>query len=390
MNVKSKKKVFYWSPCLNKVGTVISTKNSAIALAKYKKDIYNVSVINVCGEWNEYIEQFKKNGVNVINLTFNYHSYLPKTGFLKSRFSYILIFIISILPLILCLKKQKPNFIISHLITSLPLFIMRLFKFETKFILRISGFPKLNVFRRFFWKGSSKKLYKITCPTKELLQKIKHENIFNEDKICFLQDAIINLDNYKRNNNFDLNLKNLQKKIILSAGRLTKQKNYKYLIKEYSKFLNNCDDYDLVILGEGEEREEISSLIEKLNLSERVHLVGRVENVYDYMQNSDVFVLSSLWEELGFVIVEAAFKNLFIVSSNCPNGPKEFIDNNSCGILFENNEFESLKDALINFNNLKNTDMIKKKVNAKKKSHNYSKFRHHTKLCKILNYENQV
>ena len=44
-------------------------------------------------------------------------------------------------------------------------------------------------------------------------------------------------------------------------------------------------------------------------------------------------------------------KNLFIVSSNCPNGPKEFIDNNSCGILFENNEFESLKDALINLCN---------------------------------------
>ena len=78
--------------------------------------------------------------------------------------------------------------------------------------------------------------------------------------------------------------------------------------------------------------------INKLNLKDRVHLIGRVSNVYDYMQNSDIFVLSSLWEELGFVIVESAFKNLFIISSNCPNGPKDFIEDNNCGILFESNK----------------------------------------------------
>ena len=55
MNLNPKKKVFYWSPCLNKVGTVVSTKNSAIALSKYKKDFYEVYILNVCGEWDEYI-----------------------------------------------------------------------------------------------------------------------------------------------------------------------------------------------------------------------------------------------------------------------------------------------------------------------------------------------
>ena len=46
-------KVYYWSPCLHKVGTYKSTINSAISLARYSKDIYNVKVINICGEWNE-------------------------------------------------------------------------------------------------------------------------------------------------------------------------------------------------------------------------------------------------------------------------------------------------------------------------------------------------
>ena len=69
-----------------------------------------------------------------------------------------------------------------------------------------------------------------------------------------------------------------------------------------------------MILGDGEEKNELNKLIKNLNLQDRVHLIGRVENVYEYMKQADVFVLSSLWEELGFVIVEAAFNNLFVIS----------------------------------------------------------------------------
>ena len=60
------------------------------------------------------------------------------------------------------------------------------------------------------------------------------------------------------------------------------------------------------------------------------------------MKKSEIFVLSSLWEEVGFVIVEAALSNLFVISSNCPNGPSEFLNNGKNGILFKNN----VKDEL--------------------------------------------
>ena len=153
----NKKKVFYWAPCLNKVGTVISTKNSAIGLAYYKRDFYDVYLINVCGEWDDYLEEIKKYDIKIISLSFSYYKFLPKTGFFSSRFSYILIFLISLFPLIKCLNRYKPDFFIMHLITSLPLFIMRFLNLETKFILRISGLPKLNFLRK-FWKKSSKKI----------------------------------------------------------------------------------------------------------------------------------------------------------------------------------------------------------------------------------------
>ena len=71
-----------------------------------------------------------------------------------------------------------------------------IFNFKTRFILRISGYPKLNLVRKKFWKIISNKLYKITCPTKELMKKLNLMKIFPKEKIFFLQDAIINLDKF--------------------------------------------------------------------------------------------------------------------------------------------------------------------------------------------------
>ena len=102
--------------------------------------------------------------------------------------------------------------------------------------------------------------------------------------------------------------------------------------------IKNQKDYILVILGDGEQKNYLKKYISSRKLGDKIYLMGRTENVYQYMKKSEVFVLSSLWEEVGFVIVEAAISNLFVISSNCPNGPSEFLDNGTHGILFENNK----------------------------------------------------
>ena len=101
-----KKSVYYWSPFISKVGTVKSTLNSACSLAKYSQN-YDVRIINVFGEWSEYQKKIEENGVKLENLTFNYSSILPYKGFFKSRFTYILIILISIIPLTILLIKKK-------------------------------------------------------------------------------------------------------------------------------------------------------------------------------------------------------------------------------------------------------------------------------------------
>ena len=65
--------IFYWSPCLNPVGTVKSTINSAISLKKFNKN-YDVSIINACGEWDQYKETLSKNSINLIDLHFKYYN----------------------------------------------------------------------------------------------------------------------------------------------------------------------------------------------------------------------------------------------------------------------------------------------------------------------------
>ena len=92
-------KIFYWSPCLNPVGTVKSTLNSAAALSKYRSNMFDIYLINACGEWDEYLEFINLNKIKLLNLQFKYFKFLPKTGFFQSRISYILIYILSFIPL---------------------------------------------------------------------------------------------------------------------------------------------------------------------------------------------------------------------------------------------------------------------------------------------------
>ncbi len=381
------KKIFYWSPCLNKVGTVNSTINSAISLKKYSKSKLKPIIINSCGEWDEYKNLFSKYNIDVIDLNnINYFKFLPKQGFFQSRFSYIVIFILSFIPLIKLIKNNKNSVLIAHLITSLPLLLFNLFKFESNLILRISGMPKLNLIRKKFWDLSSKNISLITCPSFELLNKLRSKDIFEEKRLFFLPDAIFRVNDFIKKKNLS-ELKNIPdgKKLILSIGRLTKQKNFKYLIKEFYLFNEINNDYCLCILGEGEEREEIQKFIKSKNLSNKVFLLGHVKNVYSYIKISEVFVLSSLWEDPGFVLIEAGLGNLFIISSDCPNGPKEILDNGKNGILYKSNCLNSLTNSLVKYTSLSEDKKLSMKLKLKKNIKKYSMFNHFNIIKDLLN-----
>ena len=373
------RKIYYWSPCLGKVGTIKSTLNSAYSLKKFDFNNNKVVIINSCGEWDNYKNEIENNNVEIVDLGFKYFKFLPVKGVIQSRISYAIIFLLSFFPLISLIKKNKPDFIIAHLITSLPLFLNNILSDKFKCILRISGYPKLHFVRKIFWQVFSKKIFKITCPTQELLKQMIN-NGFHKEKLFFLPDAIIDIKKVLKCKYRSIKKKN-DKKYILSVGRLTKQKNYPYLINEIANFFKLNNTYDLYIVGDGEEKIKLEKQIKSLNMENRIFILGYSNEVYSYMKNASFLILASLWEEVGFVIVEAAVNNLFVFSSDCPNGPKEFLRDGKAGILFRTNVRNELKNKLINFNI---DDFPVSKILAKKNSVKYTKFRHYLKLQEVL------
>ena len=214
------------------------------------------------------------------------------------------------------------------------------------------------------------------------MEKLK---IFSQNNLYYLPDAILKIENLKKYKNtpIDLGLAD-GKRIILSAGRLTRQKNFSYLIEEFSEFLKSNNDFVLMILGEGEEKKKLIKLIDKKKLKDKIFLLGFKKNVFNYMKKSEVFILSSLWEEVGFVIVEAAMCNTYIISSDCPNGPREFLNDGKNGLLFKNNLNKSLLNTLNEYCKLDKNKIFNDKVLLKKNASKFTMFQHYLVLNGLL------
>ena len=382
--MNKKKTVCYWSPFISNVATVKAVINSALSINKYSNQTFEPLIIDVFGEWR----------TNTINETYNLKFYslnyfkklfkFSSEGFIKSRVKYIIIFLFSFLSLKKFLIKVKPEFLIIHLITSLPLLLNLIYKFDTKLILRISGKPQMNIFRYLFWKIALKKVYKITFPTIESLEYLKKLKLADESKFELLYDPVFILQDIRKKKQGSIEDFNLKKDdYFLAIGRLTKQKNFIFLINCFSKLIKDYPDIKLIIIGTGEEKEKINRFIRTNNLDQNIQLLGYQKNVFKFLKNCKAFLLSSLWEDPGFVLIEAMVSDCIVLSSNCPNGPKEILEKKN-GLLFNNN---SESDFLNKFNQLINLSHSEKniiKINAKKKVQNFSIFRHYQKLYKIL------
>ena len=381
-------KIFYWSPFISKVATVSSVIRSAESILKYSKskDSINVAIIDAIGEWTNYRKIIDQK-IKIINLKKkSIFETLPKEGFFKSRLSYVIIFVINFFKLIKLINKEKPDYLIAHLLTSLPIFLTLIFNNNTKVIVRISGLPRLNFIRYMFWKMFSKKIYKITCPTKSTYEYLKKKNIFDKNKISILRDPVIHLHEFSMKKKEKIEDLKIQKNnLIVGIGRLTRQKNFLLLIRAFKKILFKYPNYQLILLGEGEQRKLLTEEIIKLELKNKIFLMGYKDNVYKYLLNSDCFILTSLWEDPGFVILEAALSNTFIISSDCPNGPNEILSNGQNGFLFRNNNLSELLNKFDEFKNLTEKELNKKKFFAKKQIKIFTQFAHFQSLKNIIN-----
>ncbi|MEM3434403.1 MAG: glycosyltransferase [Candidatus Methanomethyliaceae archaeon] len=134
--------------------------------------------------------------------------------------------------------------------------------------------------------------------------------------------------------------------VILAVGRLHIQKDFPTLLRAFA-LVRKETDARLLILGEGEKRKELEVLARELGIAEDLDMPGFVKNPYKYMRRSAVFVLSSQWEGLPTVLVEAMACGCPVVSTDCPSGPAEILENGKYGLLVPPRDHEKLAQAIL-------------------------------------------
>ena len=157
---------------------------------------------------------------------------------------------------------------------------------------------------------------------------------------------------------------------LISIGRLVPQKDYMTLLKAFNASLNFFKSR-LIIIGEGQERSLMEKYIKDNKMDNQIILLGYQSNPWKYLTNSDLFILSSKWEGFGNVIVEAMLLGIPVISSDCPSGPSEILEQGKLGDLFNVGDHARL--ATLIEEKLNNINQSKVKADlAQKASSRYS------------------
>ena len=218
------------------------------------------------------------------------------------------------------------------------------------------GWPK-NIIKKFLYSLSFKAANKVIVNSNEFKKKIKKS--FNINAECIYnalnKREIINLS--KKPVNFNFFSKNYLK--VLNVGRLEDQKDQMTLLKSIN-FLKKRIKIKLLIIGNGSMEKKLKYYIYNNNLDKTVKILHNISNPFPYFIKSDLFVLSSVFEGLPNVLLEALTLKKFVISTNCSTGPSEILSKGKGGILVPINDYKNLANKIIFFK--KNKKNLKKKL----------------------------
>lgn len=211
-----------------------------------------------------------------------------------------------------------------------------------------SSEARLGFLRRWLIKFTYKRAYKIVAVSKSIKKVLEKNFSLQADKIITIYNPVpIETIKHKSNQQIDhpfFKSKNLH--VIISAGRLNKQKRFDILLKAFPLVKAKYDNICLIILGEGELRGELLTLSSQLKINEWIDFVGFKSNPYAWISKADIFVLSSDREGFPNVLLEAMACGVPIISTDCPSGPNELISDGKNGILVPPSNENALAKAI--------------------------------------------
>lgn len=263
----------------------------------------------------------------------------------------------AIIPLKKLMQAEQYNWIISTLdyCNIVVTFAKKLARVNTQLIFREVSTPSKNINMRGFSKYIFKFLininykaaHSIACVSKGVENDFRKYYNYKINNLITIYDPVLE-DTYfsKLKEPIKHHFFNDDNKVILAIGRLTEAKNFSFLIRSFKLLHNQHPETRLIILGEGELRSELEILIQNLGLSRAVDLPGFDSNPYAYFKYVSLFVLSSSWEGLPGVLIQALASKVKVVSTNCPSGPMEILHNSKFGLLVECNDQISMTAAM--------------------------------------------
>ena len=270
-------------------------------------------------------------------------------------------------------KKEKPNYVISfgHLPNLINIFSTCLpAGMGAKSVVRIDNFYSSSC------QGFGGKIYRILVRllfnkadiimpvSKESANDLVRNFKIKREKIKVIYNPL-NIKEIERlaKEPLDKEYEDIFKNpVIINMGQMGKQKNQKDLIKAFKKIKEKIKNAKLVILGQGNLEPELKGLSKSLGIENDVYFLGWQKNPFKFLANSKIFVLSSLWEGLPYVLLEAMASGLPVVSYDCRSGPREIlapktdssfqtknIEFAEYGILVEPEKHELLTEAVVKF-----------------------------------------
>lgn len=136
-------------------------------------------------------------------------------------------------------------------------------------------------------------------------------------------------------------------KTIFAMGRLVDQKNYPLLIEAASIIHKKHPEYTFVIFGQGRKKHDLEELIKQIGAESYIYLKGYRNDIYNHIVHFDIYLLTSLYEGMPNSLIEAMSMGFPVIASDCPSGgPRCLIDSFKNGILFINNDINSLVEAI--------------------------------------------
>ena len=165
----------------------------------------------------------------------------------------------------------------------------------------------------------------------------------------------ININFFKSKNNLN----------IINVGRFTDQKDHITLLKAFKK-INVVINAKLLLVGYGPNKALIDNYINKFKLTKKIKLINYQDNPYKFIDKTDILVLTSIYEGLPNVLLEALTLKKFIISSDCPAGPREILENGKHGFLFKMKNYNQLAKKILLYS--KNKKLYKNKISSGYKS----------------------